>query len=86
MVNCFRKASISSNSQAQSQSDDDDAFKLLAAQLEEFQDRHESSIDFTVDAYVHADKDVVTLEAHLLTDSEISLIQQNMMTRMKKMM
>ena len=85
MVNCFRKASISSNSQAQSQSDDD-AFKLLAAQLEEFQDRHESSIDFTVDSYVHADKDVVTLEAHLLTDSEISLIQQNMMTRMRKMM
>ena len=36
LVNCFWKASISSESQARSQSDDDDPFKLLAAQLEEF--------------------------------------------------
>ena len=70
LVNCFRKAGISSESQARSQSDDDDPFKLLAAQLEEFQDRCESPIDFTVDGYVDADEDVVTSEAHLLTDSE----------------
>ena len=71
LVNCFRKAGISSESQARSQSDDDDPFKLLAAQLEEFQDRCESPIDFTVDGYVDADEDVVTSEAHLLIGSEI---------------
>ena len=65
LVNCFRKAGISSESPAQSQSDDDDPFKLLAAHLEE------SPIDFTVDGYVDADEDVVTSEKHLLTDSEI---------------
>ena len=71
LVNCFRKAGISSESQARSQPDDDDPFKLLAAQLEEFQDRCESPIDFTLDGYVVADEDIVTSEAHLLTDSEI---------------
>ena len=71
LVKCFRKAGISSESQAQSQSDDDDPFKLLATQLEEFQDRSKSPIDFTVDGYVDAGEDVVTSEAHLLTDSEI---------------
>ena len=44
---------------------------MLAAQLEEFQDRCESPIDFTVDGNVDPDEDVVTSEAHLLTDSEI---------------
>ena len=44
---------------------------MLAAQLEEFQDRCESPIDFTVDGYVDADEDVVTSEAHFLKDSEI---------------
>ena len=71
LVKCFRKAGISSESQARSQSDDDDLFKLLAARLEEFQDRCESLIDFTVDGCVDADEDVVTSEAHLLRDSEI---------------
>ena len=71
LVNCFRKAGMSSVSQALSQSDDDDPFKLLAAQLEEFQGKCESSSDFTVDGYVDADEDVVTSEAHILTESEI---------------
>ena len=71
LVNCFRKADISSESQARSQSDDDDPFKLLAAELEEFQGRCESSLDFTVDGYVDADKDVATSEVHFLPDSEI---------------
>ena len=71
MVNYFRPAGISSESQARSQSDDDDPFKLLAAQLEEFQDRCVSPIDFTVDGYVHLNEDVVTSEAHVLTDSKI---------------
>ena len=66
LVNCFRKAAISSESQARSQSDDDDPFKLLAVQVEQFQDRCESPIDFAV-----ADEDIVTSKAHLLTDSEI---------------
>ena len=60
LVNCFRKEGISSESQARSQSDDDDRFKLLAAQLEEFQDMYESLINFTVDGYVDAGEDVVT--------------------------
>ena len=71
LVNCFRKAGIISESQARSQSDNDDLLKLLAAQLEEFRDRCESPIDFTVDGYVDEDEDVVTSEAHLLTISEI---------------
>ena len=71
LVNYFRPAGISSESQARSQSDDDDPFKLLAAQLEEFQDRCVSPIDFIVDGYVHLNEDVVTSEAHLLTDSKI---------------
>ena len=73
LVNSFSKAGISSESQAQSQSDDDDddLFKLLASQIEEFQDRFESPINFTVDGCVDAGGDVVTSEAHLLTDSEI---------------
>ena len=45
---------------------------MLAAQLEEFQDRCKYSNDFTVDGYVDADEDVVTLDVVvLLTDSEI---------------
>ena len=71
LVDCFRKAGMSSESQALSQSDDDDLFKLLAAQLQEFQDKGESPSDFTVDGNVDADEDVVTSEAHLLTESEI---------------
>ena len=71
LVNCFRKAGKSSESQARSQSDDGDTFNLLAVKLKEFQDRCESPIDFIVYGYVYANKDVVTLEAHLLTDSEI---------------
>ena len=39
LLNYFRKVGINSESQARSQSDDDDPFKLLAAQLEEFQDK-----------------------------------------------
>ena len=39
LLNCFRKVGINSESQARSQSGDDDPFKLLAAQLEEFQDK-----------------------------------------------
>ena len=70
LVNCFRKAGISSESQARSQSDDYDPFKLLAAQLEEFQDRCESPVGFAVDDNVDADENVVTSEAHPLTDSE----------------
>ena len=71
LVNCFRTAGMNSESQALSQSDDDDPFKLLAAQLEEFQDKCESASDFRVDRYVDADEDVVPSAAHLLTESEI---------------
>ena len=71
LVNCLKKDGISSESQSGSQSDDNKPFKLLAAQLEEFQDRCKSPIHFTVDGYVDADEDVVTSEAHFLTDSEI---------------
>ena len=70
LVNCYRKAGTSSESQAQSQSDEDDLFKVLATQLEKFQDRCESPIDFTVVGYIDANEDVIS-EAHPLTDSEI---------------
>ena len=71
LVNCSRKAGISSESQAESKSGDDDPFKLFAGHLEKFQGKSECPIDVTVDVYVDADEDVVTSEAHLLTDSEI---------------
>ena len=54
------KAGISSENQAQNQSDNDEPFELLAAQLEEFQDRRESPINFRVDGYADADEDVLT--------------------------
>ena len=93
LVNCFREDDISSESEARSQSDGDDPFKLLSAQLKEFHDRCQSPIDFTVDSYVDADENVATSEAHLLTQIlksslellKRSLMQQNMMTRMRKM-
>ena len=72
LVNCFKKAGISSESQVRSQSDDNDPFKLLDAQLEDFQDRCESSlVDFTVDRYVDKDEDVITSETHVITNAEI---------------
>ena len=54
----------------------------------------ESSTDFTVDGYVDADEDVVTSKAHisweiLKSSLELlkrSLMKQNMITRMRKMM
>lgn len=72
VVNCFKKAGISTENQELSQSDYDDPFKLLAEQLEEFQDRSESPlVDFTVDDYINADEDVTTSEIHAMTDAEI---------------
>ena len=71
LVNYFRKAGISSESQVRRQSGDDDLFKLLTAQLGQFQEWCESPIDFTVGGSVDADEYVVSSEAHLLTDSEI---------------
>ena len=46
-------------------------FKLFAAQLEEFQNRCKSPLDFRVDDYADAVEDVATSEAHLLIDPEI---------------
>lgn len=60
---------MSSKTQARSQSDENSPFKLRAAQLEEFQDKLEHTIEFTVRDYV--DEDVVTSEVHLLTDYKI---------------
>ena len=63
LVNCFKKAAISSESQVRSQSDDDDPFILFDAQLEDFQDRREFSlVDFTVDGYVDVDEGVLASE------------------------
>ena len=71
LVDCSRKAGISSESQAQGKSGEDDPFKLFAGHLEKFQGKSECPIDVTVDVYVDKHEDVVTSEAHLLTDSEI---------------
>ena len=71
LVNYFKKAGISSESQAR-RSNDDDHSKLLDAQLEDFQDRRESPpVDFTVDGYVDVDEDVLMSETHVMTDAEI---------------
>ena len=59
LVKCFKKAGVSSESQIRSQSDDDDPFKLLNAQLEDFQDKRESSlVSFTVEGCVDVDEEV----------------------------
>ena len=71
LANCCRKAGVGSESQARSQADDDGLFKLFVVQFEEFQDRCESPIDFTVDDYVVADEVNFSLKVHLLTDYEI---------------
>ena len=71
-MNRLRKAGVSSESQVRSQSDDDDPFKLLDAQLEDFQDKRESApVDFKVDGYVDVDEDVLTSQTHAITDVEI---------------
>lgn len=84
---------ISSFSQTRSKSDKDDPFKLLVAQLEVFQGRQKSSIDFTVHDYVDTDNDFVTSVAHLLKVIKSllkllkqSLMQQNMIIRRMKIM
>ena len=67
LVNGFKKASVISASQVRNQSDDDDPFKLLDAQLEDFQDKRESTFAaFTDDEYVDVDEDVLTSEAHAI--------------------
>ena len=53
LMNYFKKAGKSPESQVQNQPDYNDPFKLLDAQLEDFQDKCESPlVDFTVDEYV----------------------------------
>ena len=75
VINCFKKAGISLGAQVQSQLDEDDPFKLLATQMDDFRnncyDNDESSIDFTVSTYVDADEDVQTFEIDSMTDQEI---------------
>ena len=75
VINCFKKAGISLGAQVQSQLDEDDPFKLLATQMDDFRnnchDNDESSIDFTVNTYVDADEDVQMFEIDSMTDQEI---------------
>lgn len=66
-LSCCKKAGISSERKVQSQSDGNDPFKLLDAQLEDFQDKRESTFAaFTDDEYVDVDEDVLTSEAHAI--------------------
>ena len=63
LVDCFKKAGISSESQVQSQCNCDAPFKLLDAKFESFQGSRESSlVDFTVEEYVDAEA-----QKHILT-------------------
>ena len=68
LLNCFKKAGISSEIQVPSKSDDGDTLKLFDAQLKYLEKRRESSlVDFTVDV----DEDVLTSEIHAMTDAKI---------------
>ena len=68
LVNCFKKAGISSDSQFQIRSDDDDPFKLLAGHVDELKENFGTfspPVDFTVEGYFDTD------EIQALTDAEI---------------
>ena len=74
LVNCFRKAGISSNHQLQSLADDDDPFKFLMEQVDELKKLEGESVDFTVEEFLDADKDTLTCETQSLSAQEILLL------------
>ena len=69
--NCFRKASISEETQVASINDKDDPFKLLEENVNELKSSGLVDGDLTVDDYANIDFDVCTSETSAITDREI---------------
>ena len=71
LKNCFRKASVSEETQVASINDEDHAFKLLEEKVNELKSRGLVDGGLTVDVYVNIDFEVCTSETSAITDREI---------------
>ena len=71
VINCFKKAGISEETQTASIEDEDDPFKLLAENVVELILRGVVDDNFVVDDYVDVDFHVCTNETSTMTDKEI---------------
>ena len=70
LVNSFKKAGVSSESQVWSKFDDDYSFNLLDSQLKYFQDKRESPfVDFPLDGYADENGDAFTSKTHVITNA-----------------
>ena len=69
--NCFRKTGISEETQLANINDEDDPFKLLGENVNEFKSRGLVDGDLTGDDYVNIDFEVCTSETSAITDGEI---------------
>ena len=71
LKNCFRKASVSEETQVASINDEDHAFKLLKEKVNELKSRGLVDGGLTVDVYVNIDFEVCTSETSAITDRQI---------------
>ena len=71
LKNCFRKASVSEETQVASINDEDHAFKLLEEKVNELKSRGLVDGGLTVDVYVNIDFEVCTSETSAITDRQI---------------
>ena len=70
LVNSFKKAGVSSESQVWSKFDDDYSFKLLDSQFKYFQDKRKSPfVDFPLDGYADENRDAFTSKTHVITNA-----------------
>ena len=71
IVNCFRKAGISSSSQELAQTDGDDPFKELSEELSHLREINPTEYEMSSDEFLGLDDNVCTTEGHPITDEEI---------------
>ena len=71
LKNCFRKASVSEETQVASINDEDHTFKLLEEKVNELKSRGLVDGGLTVDVYVNIDFEVCTSETSAITDRQI---------------
>ena len=69
--NCFRKASISEETQVTSINDEDDPFKLLEENVNELISRGLVAGVLTADDYINIDFEACTSETSAITDQKI---------------
>ena len=71
IVNCFRKAGISSSSQELAQTDGDDTFKELNEELSRLRKINPTEYEMTSDEFLRLADKVCTSEENPITDEEI---------------